>query len=273
MKLKNILIYSLSLIILSQPITAKYNSLTTQQKKNQAPLPSNPHPDKLVKHMNEQELCESLAYAKAVGNKELVLKIFHFLMTVSIDQDALKAYKLDLADYHYSLKDFEKAATIYEEFFILYPGSPEVEYSQYKAILCWFFLSLAPEKDQSFTHKTIMLIDDFLRKAKQAKYIDEAKSIKKKCRQKLFEHEAHVFEHYIKQNKSTSAQKRLDYIKEQFTDIDNINNYSNYLEKMLKLSQDPKRPFLIPFNLKDALVQEKTLSAKKSKKTALFFLS
>jgi len=254
-------------------MNSKYNPVFYKQTKNSPALPSNPHPGKFVKDMNESELKDTLVYAKKTDQTDLVFKIFHFLMAVTSSQDSLRNYKLDLADYCYQIKDFEKASVCYEEFFILYPGSSEAEYTLYKAILCWFYRSLAPDKDQSNTHKTIILIEDFMSKAKNQQFINEIKDIKQKCRQKLFEHETCVFENYIKQKKLTSAQKRLEYIKEQFQDIKNIEHYITYLEKMYGIASDPKRPFFINFNLQDALPHQKPATPHNKKKTALFFLS
>lgn len=260
-----------------QFLNCKYNPVFHKETKQSAALPSNPYPSKLVKEMNEEELKSMLVYAKSSENKELVFKVFHFLMTVSTSQDNLKEYKLDLANYCYQLKDFEKASFVYEEFCSLYPGSNEIEYAQYKSILCWFFLSLDPDKDQTFTHKTILLIDTFLQTAKSKKFIDESNSIKRTCRKKLLEHEVHVFEHYCKQKKFTSAQKRLDYIKEAFNEIEHIKEYITYLEKMLDMSKNPKRPFSFSITLQDALHSneqtKKAKSAEKKQKSALYFLA
>ena len=266
-----------SVLTTQQFLNCKYNSALHKQAKKSEARPCNPHPSKLVKDMNEEELKSMLTYAKITDNKELVFKVFHFLMTVSTSQDNLKEYKLDLANYCYQLKDFEKASFVYEEFCSLYPGSQEMEYAQYKSILCWFFLSLDPSKDQTFTHKTILLIDTFLQTAKNKKFIDESNSIKQTCRKKLLEHEVHVFEHYCKQRKFTGAQKRLDYIKESFSDIEHIKEYIVYLEKMFDVSKNPKRPFTFSITLQDALhsneQSKKAKSAEKKQKSALYFLA
>ncbi|MBM18250.1 MAG: hypothetical protein CL947_04255 [Epsilonproteobacteria bacterium] len=236
--------------------------------------PNNPFPKKLIKEMNETELQEYLIYAKAINDKELVLKTFQALLSNSSDQNNLKNYKLDLADYQFENRDFEKAAFTYEEFFTLYPGAQEAEYSQYKAILCWFTMTLAPYRDQSITHKAIFLIEDFLRKSQHDRFIKESKKMLKKCRQKLFEHEAHVFENYIKQKKFTSAQKRYDYMQEKFQDIEHIDQYLHYMNGMLELTKDPKtRPFIVKFNLDNALKTDKKITPDKKAKAAHFFVS
>lgn len=246
-----------------------------ERAQHQAQALTHPHPNVLVKDMTESQLCDMIPYMKAVGDKESVFKVFHFLLSKSPDQNNLKTYKLELADYCFSIKEYEKAAFSYEEFFILYPGSAESEYSQYKAILCWFYQTLDSCKDQSNTEKTIILIDEYIRRANNQKFIDEVKTMRAQCRQKLFEYEMHIFEHYLKRKKHSSAQQRYEYIENNFKDIEHLDLYLSYCKKIQEIVKDPKKcPFLIKFNLKDALSDKKTKTTPENKaKTSLFFLS
>lgn len=251
-------------------LPSKASKATVVQKHR----PRNPHPDKLLKDMNEQELQDSLPYAKALGDKELVFKVFHYLLSHSSDQNNLKTYKLDLADYCFSLKDYEKAGFSYEDFAMHYPGCKEIEYAKYKAIISWFSLCLEPGRDQLLTNKTIFLIDDYLKGATNEKFIEEVKAIRAQCRQRLFEHEMHIVEHYMKQKKVSSVNTRLTYIEEHFKDIAHLEHYVSYCKHMVDIVKDPKKcPFLIKFNLADALPQSITHTPAKKAKTALFFLS
>lgn len=236
---------------------------------------ANPFPSILLKDMTEEQLQQMLPFTKSQGEKEAVFKVFHFLVSNSSDQNNIKNYKIDLADYCFSIKDYDKAAYCYEEFSVLYPGSKEAEYAQYKAILCRFYASLDPSRDQSDTQKTITLIDDFSKKATNEKFLEEAESIKKQCRQKLFEHEMHVFGHYIKRKKHSSAQSRYQYIEENFKDISHLDLYLNYCKNAQEIVKDPKRcPFFIKFDIKEALAKtEGSATPEKKAKTALFFLS
>lgn len=236
---------------------------------------THPYPHILIKDMTEDQLRTMIPYVKSLGDKESVFKLFHFLFSKSPSQNNIKDYKIDLADYCFSIKDYEKAAFSYEEFFILYPGSAEAEYSRYKAILCWFYQSLRPDRDQSNTDKTITLIDDYLRTGANKKFIDEVKSIRIECRQKLFEHEMHIFEHYLKRKRHTSAQCRYEYIEKNFKDIKDIDLYLIYAKKIQEVVKDPKTcPFLIKFNLNEALQGKKTMmTPEKKAKASLYFLS
>lgn len=248
--------------------------LKKQKNTTQTKL-ANPYPHILLKDMTEEQLQEMLPFTKSQGEKEAVFKVFHFLVSHSSDQNNIKNYKIDLADYCFKIKDYDKSAYCYEEFSMLYPGSKESEYAQYKAVLCWFYLSLDSNRDQSNTQKTIILIDEFLRKATNQTFIEEARTIRKQCRQKLFEHEIHVFEHYLKRKKHSSAQSRYTHMEENFKDIENLQLYLDYCKKAQEIVKDPKQcPFLIKFDIKEALgKKESAITSEKKAKTALFFLS
>lgn len=265
------------LLLALSPLEAKKSKVTLAKKttKQEKIKLTNPYPYVLLKDMTEEQLLEMLPFTKSQGEKEAVFKVFHFLISHSSDQNNIKNYKIDLADYCYHIKDYDKAAFCYEEFSVLYPGCKESEYAQYKAISCWFLMSLDASRDQSDTQKTIILIDEYLKKATNEKFTQEAQSIRKQCRQKLFEHEMHVFEHYLKSKKHSSAQSRYEYIEQNFQDIPNLDRYLSYCKDMQDMVKDPKKcPFLIKFNLDDALPKsEAVVTPDKKAKTALFFLS
>lgn len=246
----------------------------TPHQKTHKKKPQHPHPKKLIKDMSEQELVETLAYAKTTQDNEFIFKVFHALLSQSPNQNNLKNYKIDLADYCFKIKDYEKAVYTYEDFVTLYPGSQEAEYAQYKAIISSFLLCLEPCCDQSITQKTIFMIEEFQKKAKNELFIQETKEIFTKCRQKLFEHEVHVFEHYLKQKQFKSSEHRYKYIEENFQDIKHIEQYLTYMKKMTDIVKDPKRcPFIITFNLKDALNEKTEANSERKRKTALYFLT
>jgi outer membrane assembly lipoprotein YfiO len=219
--------------------------------------PSYPVSGKLVKDMNEQELNLVLEYGKIVDDSELVFKCYFYLIGLSGQQATIKTYKLGLADYLFQREDYEKASIGYEEFFLLYPGSQEAEYAQYKSILCSFFLCLSSDRDQTQTLKTISLVQFFLARAKDTKFIDESKEMYITCRKKLFEHEVHVFAHYISRNKFTSAQKRIEHIEKNFTDIADLDLYVSYCKEMMEICKNPNTcPFFLKFDLKNALIKK-----------------
>lgn len=252
---------------------------TKVRKKSAAKKHSYPVPDKSIKDMTEDELLLVLEYAKNRQDKELAFKVYFHLLSVCQDHTKIKTYKLDLADYCYGLKDYEKASLKYEEFCILYPGCAEAEYAEYKLILCTFYVSLEAYRDQTDTNRTITFINHFLNKAKEDKFIQEAQSILKTCRKRLLQHEVVVFEMYLKQQKFIGAQKRLEYMEQNFSDVENIEKYIAYLQKIYAVVKDPKtRPFYFTIKLEDALLDEKEVAKQKVTqenlaKTVSFFVA
>lgn len=269
----HILFNVLAIVFMGLTLNIEAKSNTPKVKKTSK---SNPVPGKMVKNMNAQELHKIIVYAKESHDSDLAFKAFYHIINILQDHNQIKVYKLDLADYCYSLEDWAKAGTRYEEFCLLYPGSAESEYAQYKLILCTFYLSLAADRDQTATTKTLNLITHFLKRAKNQKFVSEMESIFKTCRQRLFEHEVVVLDTLLKQQKFTGAQKRLEYIEANFTDIENIDKYVSYLQEMFTLVKNPEtRPFIFKLNVKNALTPKSKKALKKSdvQKAVSFFVA
>lgn len=238
---------------------SKKSEKSKKSKKAEKPAkPVYPFPKILVKDQDENQLEQTLVYAKAVDDKELIFKAFFYLISQSKSQEKIKHYKIDYADYTFGIEDYEKALMGYEEFGMLYPGSAEAEYAQYKAILCNFFLSLSFDHDQTLTQRTVSSCLLFLQKVKDEKFLKETENIYKSCRQRLFDHEVYVLETYLKLKKFSSARKRIEYIEKEFKDIANLEKYVAYLNRAFEIVKNPStRPFIIQLDLKNALVEKK----------------
>jgi|GEM_PF-1274225 len=235
-----------------------------------------PCPGKLIKNMDSDELEKVIVYAQERNDHELLIQTYNQLINHSQDHVKIKFYKLNLADFYFKTEEYAKAAFKYEEFCILYPGSDESEYAQYKLILCTFYLSLSADRDQSDTMKTINLTSLFLKRAKDAKFISETETIYKTCRHRLFEHEVLVMDTYLKQKRFTGAQKRLEYIQANFQDIPNLDQYMVYLQNIYDIVKDPKtRPFVFKIKLEDALAKKETkpVEPKDVAKAVSFFVA
>lgn len=236
-----------------------------------------PVTNKLIKDMDVSELQLMLEYAKKLQDHDLVYKCFYHIINKTADHEKIRVYKLQLADYCFSVEEFEKAGLKYQEFVMLYPGSKEAEYASYKYILCIFYQSLSHELDQTDTHKTINLISVFLTKATNQQFIDEVKTIHVTCRQRLLEHEVMVFATYLRQQKFGGAKQRLEYIEKNFTDIEKLSEYMKYLQALYDRVENPKtRPFVFTVKLEDALIDQSaqpTPTAQDLTKTVSYFVA
>ncbi len=256
-------------------LESKINHLVDRSAKKGYPASCK---DISIKKMDENQLSDLIDYAKEKKDSDLVYTAFYYIMSVCQDHARMKTYKLGLADYCYAQQSYEKAAKTYEEFCLLYPGSSESEYAQYKLILCTFYISLEPDRDQADTIKTINLIIHFMQKARDKKFIDEIQSILKTCRKRLFQHEVIVFETYVKQQKFTGAKKRLDFMEEQFKDVEHVEKYLSYLKNVYETAKNPKtRLFYFTLNIEDALkdsnAEKKKISKKDAQKAVSFFVA
>jgi outer membrane assembly lipoprotein YfiO len=264
----------------TEPVSAVSEQATEQQKikKSKKEKKSEklkfPFPGVLLKDMNEEQLEKTIAYAKQAQDQELAFKAYAYLISQSKSQETIKKYKLDFADYAFELQDYEKASMAYEDFGILYPGSAEAEYAQYKAILCAFLTSLDFDRDQSITHKTISLCLLFGPKAKDEKFASESLRIYKICRKRLFDHELYVFETYLKMLKFNSAAKRLEYIEKEFSDVPDHEKYITYCKEMLVLLENRKtRPFYIQLRPENALIDKDKRVKPSTMRHMFFFLA
>ncbi len=265
-------ILSVAILVVPNSIQTEYKGVLNKlfpakEHKNSKPKKNSfPVPGVSIKDMNEDQLLLVIEYGKTRKDKELVFKGYYHLLSVCSDHSKLKTHKLDLADYCYSVPEYEKASMKYEEFCLLYPGCNEAEYAEYKLILCTFYTSLEAHRDQTDTNRTINFIAHFLNKAKNEKFISEVQSIFKICRKRLFEHEVIVFEMNLKQKKFTGAQKRLEYMEQNFKDVEHIEKYMEHLQKVYELVKEPKtRPFYFTIKLEDALIDAKEAAKKKVK--------
>lgn|GEM_PF-1466212 len=209
-----------------------------------AQAPRCPHAMVPLKRLKQKDLEEVYAYTQTHQKDNVfMIELLERLIARSDDHAAVKQYKLQLADTHYESHHIEKAAAYYEDFAVLYPGSDEHEYVLYKALLCMFEVSLDADRDQTNTKKSIALVKEFLKHAKKADLIEEAKTILKNCHTRLYDHEVYVFKFYTKKKNFTAAQMRLDYIIKTFPEtIEDLSNKAADLAKHLELTKNPAEP-------------------------------
>ncbi|NBV40353.1 outer membrane protein assembly factor BamD [bacterium] len=190
-----------------------------KSKKEKLTKQSHPYLFKQVQLLKEDEAHLAYLYYKTNQDTYLTIRCLERLEQVATDQEILREGLIELADYYFSYyKNMKKAAATYEKFHDLFPGDPLAEYALYKSIVCKFFITLRPERDQSDTEHIISRGSDFIKTCKNPEYVQEISEIIQKCYHRLYESEVHVMMFYINQKKWKSAQGRLDYIKEKYLD-------------------------------------------------------
>jgi len=172
---------------------------------------------KTLSTMNFEELKKSKCELITAGNKEVAIKYLEKMIPLCIDMYDRSQVMVELGDIYYETGRLAKAFTMYREFVNLYPGSEQVEYSLYRAIICKFDDISDAERDQTPTKETIDLAAEFLERSDVfITYKDKVEDILKKCRERLFENELTVFSFYLFNKRIVAATKRLDLIKKEF---------------------------------------------------------
>jgi len=190
-----------------------------KKKKEKLNKQSHPYLFKQIQLLKEDEAHLAYLYYKTNKDTYLTIRCLERLEQVGTDQEVLRDGLIELADYYFNYyKNMKKAAATYEKFHDLFPGDPLAEYALYKAIVCQFFITLRPERDQSDTEHIISRGSEFIKTCKNPEYVQEISEIIQKCYHRLYESEVHVMMFYINQKKWKSAESRLNYIKEKYLD-------------------------------------------------------
>lgn len=201
--------------------------------------------NKTIKDMTQDEL--EVTYKKYVdaGKRESALKCLELMTPRRYDEEG---------DLYLALDRHIKAGERYDEFVKLYPGHERAQECSLKAIQCSFAQSLDHERDQTMTHKTIELAQDYLKRDTFTAHRDEVKKILAECQQKLLDAEIGVFRFYVKQGRFLSATKRLQGIRKDFKEIiATLEPQALMLETELALAQN---------NLEYAQAKQQELATK-----------
>ena len=194
--------------------------------------------------LKDDELETLMKIYEKEKNTKMMVKALEKKIGSCSDPQELRLLKLRLANIHYDSNNLEKAGKLYSEYMMLYPGSQEAEYVEYKALLCHFYNVGDYERDQGTTRNAIRLAENFLKKKTYKKYNWQVQSILNDCYSKLLDHEVGIFDFYLKHtvgdNNINSAQRRLDHIKTFFRDkVPNYDEQIKKLENSLKQKQNP----------------------------------
>lgn len=201
---------------------------------------------KTLSHLNYQELKKNKEELVKKGNKTTAIKYLEKMVPLCTDLEELKGIMLELAQLFFETGVFDKAAKMYQEFTLLYPGAQEVELAMYQAIVANFKLILDAEHDQTKTLEAKELAETFLKRITFTTYKKEVEQILSQCEERLFESEVIAFNFYISRSNDTAAKKRLygeKGIKETYLkkSIPNIQERVASLEETLKtiVKQEP----------------------------------
>jgi outer membrane assembly lipoprotein YfiO len=167
---------------------------------------------KVVRTMTEEELRTAADLCLSLQWYEQSLTYLKKIEKKTKNTTVAKNVKLEIADINFQEGNLKTAAKLYDDYINLYPGDKEkAAYAKYKGILSNFYCMLKKDRDQTATHKTIALADAFLESNSTLfrKYAYDVESIKNHCFTRLYEHDAVVFDFYLKKESFKAAENRL----------------------------------------------------------------
>ncbi|OGB83958.1 hypothetical protein A3F66_04970 [candidate division TM6 bacterium RIFCSPHIGHO2_12_FULL_32_22] len=208
------------------PFKAKHNSTIrlkfTKDKpkvseKDESVLEGYTATNKSVKKFENQTLEELKAkkidHANS-NNKEVAIKYVEKMMVISSDQSEIKQLRLELANLHFDIEDYEKAAKAYNDYVSYYPSDKYAEFALFREVLSLDLKKNDPERDQSITREAIAKCKQFIKNEHYVTYKKGIIDILRDCYTNLFENELYILNFYLNiKHNVRSAEKRLEYIK------------------------------------------------------------
>lgn len=203
-------------LVFDKPLTFEISKLNQKQRHQTKNELARLTRSELIKNMDAVKLKEGARLSLMLGNYDDALSFLDQLIITSNSVTEQKEAKLQRADIFFEKGLLKQAADNYNEFLKLYPGDLKVAYARYKGILSSYYCTLGEERDQTFTHTTISLCNNFIEQDAVQDYLQEIKTIRTQCYQRLFDHELVVFEFYFKRGRYKAAETRLANIKKTY---------------------------------------------------------
>lgn len=202
-------------------------------------LPNCAKEEKATEDLTFNELKERTLSALKEKNYKDAIQPLETILSQHNEKKELSKYKLMLADSYFHTGNLPSAYQMYSNFKEFYPADKEAEYATYQAIKSDFYQTLNVDCDQTKTDKTINLCKKYIKNSNYSKYQKDVEDIEYTCQRKLIDKEVYVYNFYLRKGKIKSAKNRLEYLKENFIDIDpSLKARIVYLEA--KLAQKEK---------------------------------
>ncbi len=156
-----------------------------------------------------------VAKNKAVEGKhfDIAAKYLERMITLCEKVNEKAQLIIELANIHFSQKEYDDAKKWYQEFERLYPGNQLIEQAKKQIILCSKQTILSSDRDQAPTEETLRLAKEYLVRDSFTLYRKEVAAIQKECENILAQADCGITEFYIKQGNFSSASRRIKHIR------------------------------------------------------------
>lgn len=212
-------------------------------------------PKKTITTMKYEELKKRKEEFAKANDTDTVILYLQKMVPLCQDLQELRLILIELADLLFDQGKLIEAEKLYREYSKLYPSDPNAEYTLYKAILCCFYKTLDPTRDQTKTHETLALSEKFLeRRNIFTQYSNDVEKIVAACNEKLAQTELNIITFYTKRGKYRSAQHRIDLFKKEWLEkMPRMEVTLIHQEYQLALAQNNRESYVE----KHKLLQEK----------------
>lgn len=199
------------------PLIFSYEKNLTPRKKKSLTKAFTKITQTPLKKMTEAQLRKSADLALSLNMFDDALRYLARLITQTKNTKVVKEVKLEIADINFNRGALKLSAEGYDEFLRLYPGDKYAEYAQYKGLLSNYYSIQPPDRDQTATHNTVRLAQEFLEKSSvYKKYNEDVKIILSSCYERLYDHEVIIFNYYMEKASFKAAKTRLAAIEKSY---------------------------------------------------------
>lgn len=118
---------------------------------------------KKIKDMTLEEALQALPYYRAYNNESSLAVALERVVTLEKSPEVIEPLLQELAALKEKQGNLEEAQALYEQYLLLYPGTPHVDDIHYRLISIMNRRALGPDRDQNITKKTKDRAEQFLK--------------------------------------------------------------------------------------------------------------
>jgi outer membrane protein assembly factor BamD (BamD/ComL family) len=199
--------------------------------------------------LEEAMLCKN--YYKKIEDYDLVSKYLEHALTLAKDHMLRSKLILELGDIYMKLEDKDKAEKMYNQYKLLYPGSPQINYVLYQEIVASYEDAGESTKDATKNKNTVKLAESYLKEfSNDEEHSERVKKMLEDSYFKLFKKEIDTADFYVKkysydpnERVLISAKKRIQKALKEYAS--HVPNNEELLKlKTIEIPTEPTEAFL-----------------------------
>lgn len=153
-----------------------------------------------------------------VGKYFLAIEYFNEILDRYPFSPQAPLAELKAADSNYYMERYEEALVLYNEFEERHPTNEAIAYVMYQQGMCSYNRIDRVDRDITGAIESIQAFEELLRAFPDSPYTEEARARIKAANEFLVNHEFNVVEFYLRSEKYSQAETRLNYILAMYPD-------------------------------------------------------